>query len=245
MRPVFGRIGGKFRLRKKIIDFFPDGYEDLTYIEPFIGGGSLFFYKKPSTTEVIADVDKALINAYKLIYNIDPSTIDRYKGKKTIESLSRIMKEEGGDDLESLTQYIILTTCTYGNSGRGKIYRTYDPYRKLKNIRLYQERLKNTTVLCDDYKQVIKRYDSPNSLIYLDPPYEGSKGLYKNHVIDYKEFAGILENIEGRFILSINDSPTIRTLFKNFKLTQLLVRANSNGGDIGVKDRHELVITNF
>ena len=41
MRTPWGRIGGKRRLFKAIINLFPDNYE--IYAEPFFGGGSVFF----------------------------------------------------------------------------------------------------------------------------------------------------------------------------------------------------------
>jgi site-specific DNA-adenine methylase len=45
MQPIIGRMGGKSRIRKQIINYFIEGYEDMTYVEPFIGGGSIFLYK--------------------------------------------------------------------------------------------------------------------------------------------------------------------------------------------------------
>jgi hypothetical protein len=40
----YGRLGGKSRLKKTLIKYFPSNYESMTYIEPFFGGGSLFFF---------------------------------------------------------------------------------------------------------------------------------------------------------------------------------------------------------
>jgi len=122
-------------------------------------------------------------------------------------------------------------------------------FQKIIKISLksdYQERLKNTIILNEDYKKVIKKYDSENSLIYLDPPYEESdKSHYDNPIIDYNELLDILSNIKGKFILSINNSKKIRDLFQNFKIKKIKTKYTNplTGGQS--KKITELLITNY
>jgi len=71
------------------------------------------------------------------------------------------------------------------------MYKESDPMNKIKNITKYKERLKNTIIFSQDYKTIIKKYDSADTLFYLDPPYENSKDLYKNSEMDYNEMAKI------------------------------------------------------
>ena len=54
----------------------------------------------------------------------------------------------------------------------------------------------------------------------------------------------LLKNIKGRFLLSINDSPNIRNIFKDFKITSLEVRG-AGSKYIGEKNRKELLIKNY
>lgn len=42
----FGRIGSKRRIVDKILNYFPKNYEDMTYVEVFLGSGVIFFWKK-------------------------------------------------------------------------------------------------------------------------------------------------------------------------------------------------------
>ena len=117
------------------------------------------------------------------------------------------------------------------------------------NIKKYKDRLNNTTLLSQDYKTVIKKYDSVDTLFYLDPPYENSEAVYKragvkNPRIDYNEMNDILSNIKGKFILSINDSELIRSTFKNYTMSNVIVNAKRSK-DMSKHDRQELVITNF
>ncbi len=78
------------------------------------------------------------------------------------------------------------------------------------------ERLARVHIECMDWRAFIERYDRPFTLFYLDPPYSGhetdyGKGVFKQG--DFAEMADILKAIDGRFILSINDTPQIRDLF--------------------------------
>ena len=64
LKPPICRVGGKSKLRKDIIDLIPD---HTCYIELFFGAGWIYFGKEPSKIEVINDIDKELINLFKMI----------------------------------------------------------------------------------------------------------------------------------------------------------------------------------
>ncbi|WP_394341509.1 DNA adenine methylase [Rhodobacter maris] len=62
----------------------------------------------------------------------------------------------------------------------------------------------------------IRRYDAPETLFYLDPPYWGCEGDYGKELFsrdDFARLADALRGIDGRFLLSINDVPEIREIF--------------------------------
>ena len=80
---------------------------------------------------------------------------------------------------------------------------------------------------------------------FLDPPYEDSKTLYKNGVIDYEEMNNLLSNIQGYFMLTINDSPNIRKIFSNFNTKTIVVKSKNKNKNIGNTDRNELIIMNY
>jgi DNA adenine methylase len=112
--------------------------------------------------------------------------------------------------------------------------------RRLPEI---QERLKGVILLNQDYKKVVKKYDSPSTFFYLDPPYvELSTREYKHKTINLEEFVSLLKSIKGKFLLSYNDHPKVRQAFQDFH-----IRTVGTTYIIGGK-RHpiqELVISNF
>jgi DNA adenine methylase len=125
------------------------------------------------------------------------------------------------------------------------VWRAPDVFNKIKKIATYKERMKNTRILNSDYRAVIAHYDSPKTFFYLDPPYpkSGSSALYEHSNIDYEEMRDILAKIRGRFILSIDDTPIIRKLYKGFKIKKIKIIKTANAG-IGQKQRTELLISN-
>ena len=77
-------------------------------------------------------------------------------------------------------------------------------------------RLSGVVIECLPYGEFIDRYDKPETLFYLDPPYWNCEKDYGNDVIarsDFEALAKQLKKIKGRFIMSINDVPEIRKLF--------------------------------
>jgi DNA adenine methylase len=110
----------------------------------------------------------------------------------------------------------------------------------------HKERLKKTLILNKNYKDVIKKYDSPTTFFYLDPPYEGSnKSHYDFPEFDFLELFEILKNIKGYFLLSYNYSIDVKKLFKDFNIQ--IIKTKYSSGTKGGQDiiKKELLISNY
>ncbi len=244
MKPPFCRTGTKYQLSKYIIPYIP---EHDTYVELFAGGAGMYFRKQPSSHEVLNDLDKNLISAYRLIKKVS-TNIDMYPSDmNTIEAQTAFLRKKHNTNEDKLVEYII-RSCS-GFSGRyitnTKVWRAPDISNKIKRIAEYKQRMKNTRILNSDYRAVIAHYDSPKTFFYLDPPYpkSGHSKLYKHSEIDYEEMRDILSKIRGKFILSIDDTPLIRKLYNGFKIKKIKILKTSSEG-IGQKTRTELIIYN-
>ena len=62
MKPIIKYRGGKYREIKYFEEFIPEGFD--TYIEPFVGGGAVFFYLEPRKS-IINDINQRLIEFYR------------------------------------------------------------------------------------------------------------------------------------------------------------------------------------
>jgi DNA adenine methylase len=207
---------------------------------------------------VINDLDPDLIEAHKIIKS-NPSLagISKYENltPEQIEHLVNVKRPT--DKLGKLARYTAYTSGTFSGNikmrkdGTYNLYKFPDISKKLRRIPETAEYMKNTTVLNQDYKSVIKKYDRPDAFIYLDPPYENSDRLYEFPDVDYEEMARVLEKVKGKFLMSINDSPNIRKIFKKFYIHKVVVRGG--GGEkkegqrktTGSGKRNELFISNY
>ena len=111
----------------------------------------------------------------------------------------------------------------------------------------YKERLEDVEIYNVDYKQLITKYDSEETFFYLDPPYENSKGLYKNDVVRIDELYHLLSNIKGKFLLSYNNSDKARELFSDYNIYELPTKYSASTFSNNKKGTNivELLISNY
>jgi DNA adenine methylase len=89
----------------------------------------------------------------------------------------------------------------------------------MRNFKSYERnhaRLAGVVIECLPYAEFITRYDRPETLFYLDPPYWGCENDYGKGSFsrdDFEVLSRLLRGLKGRFIMSINDVPEIRKLF--------------------------------
>ena len=250
LAPLFCRTGTKKTLVDKILPLIPD---HKLYVETMVGGGVVFWNKSSAEKSIINDLDKTLINSYRILKRADKDTVLSYIPVKNTESIeTRIRKIQAFVDktpineYEEMLQYLYTSCNTFSTLGVGKIFIPSIQKNKIRRLEEYQEILKNTTILSQDYKSVIRKYDAPSTFFFIDPPYEESKGLYKSYTFDFEELRDILSKIKGSFMLTLNDSPTIRSIFRDFTFKSVVVSLGSkNSGEVGGKGRNELIIMNY
>jgi len=249
VKAVLARTGRKRSIADKIVSRAPSDFT--TYVEPFVGSGDVYYAMdlQPGTKAVINDLDKQVYKAHKLLKQIksvpDPNAYDM-----SDTELQEFVNKKHSSPIAQLVRIMARFSGAFiGSTGEedkdAKIYRFPKPSTKLKRVEGISEYMKNTKVLNQDYKSVIKKYDNPNTFFYLDPPYSSTKGtMYDKDTIDYQELANILKGVKGKFLLSINDSPEIRKMFNDFDMTGLTI--NQKNTNIGSKPtRKELFIQNY
>ena len=67
-----------------------------------------------------------------------------------------------------------------------------------------------------DFAEVIQKYDSPTTYIYLDPPYWKTENYYSNHDFDrddHERLANVLNEVKGKFSLSYYDFDLLHEWF--------------------------------
>lgn len=250
--PIFARVGGKTKLADKIISLFPPEKYIKTYVECFVGGGSIFFRKKPAQINVINDLDKDIYNIYNDIPKIK-GNIDNFDFRGDEKLFEKLKKTNSTNPEIRLYRNLYLSKNSY--MGRRNTYGTDDRYKdetkkgsRMKNyFNDYKNKLSNTIILNKDYKDVIREFDSETTLFYLDPPYsqqEKSWGYNEGGTITPEELLKTLLNIKGFFVMSYDYSPENYKLFnKHFIVKILNTKYEMTKGS--PKDMKEILVLNY
>jgi len=245
MKSFVARQGGKSRSKNKIIKAFPpkDAYN--IYVEPFIGGGSVFLAQK-TDEEVINDLDKDIYHIWRDIPQVSQSDVDKYNFRATKTKFDRLINENPTNPAERLYRNLYLSYNSFASLRKNLNPAPSKRNTFKKRFGDIKERLKDVIIENKDYKDIIKKYDSDKTLFYLDPPYYGTDNKsYSNKNIDFTELADLLAGIKGYAVMSINDDPDIRKLFKGFRIRKLPKVRYTVTNDAGIVERDELLIFNF
>lgn len=263
---AFGRLGSKRRLVPRIKKMIPIK-EVKTFVEPFVGNGSVMLGTpfEPGTKIVINDKDKDLMTGWKALKTASATGIEKYNipnatgnNPTALAKIEEFANSKPTTALGRLVKFMVRSRGTFGGtdparaSVKFKAYRAINPTLTLKKLPEYKAKLKNATILNKDALSVISQYDGPNTFFYLDPPYEKSakdriytkttgEGEFSNEKLAEK-----LRKIKGKFILSMNDSASVRRTFKGFKIRGFTLAPQQRAeGAAGSKPRKEVFITNY
>jgi len=253
LAPFFCRIGSKRKYTELLEHCLP---QHQVYVEGFVGGGALFFAKKPSTYEVINDLDKQLVDDYLRLRRITASTrfpvVPRALGalrKWWMGEANTRSRSVGVEVVKSIIRRcsgFMSKTVTQAS----QIFRPPST-EKLNDVLEYKARLQDTIICCMDYRDLVPMFDSPTTVFFFDPPYEESKGLLYakgSDSFDFEEFAKVCGHIRGKVLITLNDSPYIRKVFHKFHLYPYVVKrtpGRDTQATIGDKDRDELLISSY
>ncbi|OUI97686.1 DNA adenine methylase [Acetobacter sp. DsW_54] len=179
-RPLLKWAGGKTQLLGEIIPKIPKKYG--RFIEPFFGGGALFFAVQP-TGGIIADSNPELVNLYRSVADDVDGVIAQlrlYENTEEVFYATRVLDVTKLSNIEAAARTIFLNrTCFNGLYRVNKSGKFNVPFGRYKNPKIIDEDalkaasvlLRKTTIICGDYKAVLQENARPGDFIFLDPPY--------------------------------------------------------------------------
>lgn len=262
--------GGKQRLTKQIAEHLPK--EEFTeYREPFVGGGSVFFHIRKlgkgqvfwlnDLFEPVANFwQQVMSNPQELIKYVNIFRTDTPKGSELFEDMKKFYDDcprDGGYEPDLAAAFFIVNRLSFSGLGfsGGFSQASFDGRFKDSHINMIQrcsELMDNCKITNLDYSVLLEASpQSPehNVFIFLDPPYDiESSNLYGNRgdthkTFDHAKFAQDCEKCKHKWLITYNDNPGIRDLFKGFaRITEVPVTYNMNSKN---KKTVELFITNY
>jgi DNA adenine methylase len=252
LRPIIARQGNKFQMCDIIIPMIPP---HKVYVEPFAGSAAIFFQLPKAEVSVLNDLDKHTYNFLRRIQHA-PLDVSSYPDPpRTVDAMKKQFTKKQKTTQDKIVHELIRSCCGFNSlivNEPKQIYNTIQIRGKIDKICSLKEKLKGVKILNEDYADVIRKYDSKDSFFFLDPPYEKSDkrlGYAESTDFDFERLENILCGIQGKFLMTINDSPRIRKLFKSFhqkkfnaktQLTQINSKTSSKP-----YLRKELFISNY
>jgi len=212
---------------------------------------------KARPIEVINDANGELINLWRCARRhpdaLAEALLDHGFGRATF-ARHRSADLSSLTDIERAARFVQMQMCRFGGRldrdsfvARHAAHEARPVARWRARFQRVAERLSGAMIEARDFEAVMAKFDGPGTLFYLDPPYWGSadacgRGCFSE--VDFKRLRAALDRLKGRFIMSINDCPEVRALFKGFKIRPIETKWPSRNGVRG-KDQKvtELLIS--
>lgn len=224
--PPAGWMGGKRHLARRICAVLA-ATDHVAYCEPFVGMGGVFLRRRVRPpVEVINDVSGDLVTLFRVLRAHPEALLRELRWRPAMRAEWEAYKAASVDaltDIERAARFLYLQTLAFGGKVTGRNFgvnpgapNTFDLARLEPRLRRLHERLTGVVIENLDWLDFIGRYDRPGTLFYLDPPYWGCESDYGEGVFlrgDFQRMADRLQRLQGRFLLSINDTPEVRELF--------------------------------
>ena len=254
MKSFLSWVGGKSRLAPVIVEQFPD---HKTYVEVFGGAGWVLFRKEPSHVEVYNDIDGDLVNLFRVVKHRPSALAERLSlvlySRESYYEFIRRWKANPVDELERALSFLYVVRSAFGaKPGGGWAYSKAQNPRSviaLDFILKVQQRLSAVYIDGQSYEKVIAAFDSPDTLFYLDPPYWIPGQKFYQHEFNQEDHMALrdrLATIQGKFVLSYNDSAEVRKLYREFKVRATkTIHYSSNNKRDQARMKRELIIRNF
>lgn len=230
---LYPYYGGKNRpnMREFILSKFPQDYRDLHYVETNFGSGGIFFGKEPSALETINDIDGNVVNFIRVLREDRQALIEALRltpwAKEEFE-LSKLKLCAGSDEkltpLERARLFYVLVRQGFNSATKGgsqtwkfSISPGVDSPkcpRQLKNavkqMGFAADRLMDAQIDQMDALDLIEKYDSADTIFYIDPTYihetrsKTSLDSYANESSNswHVRLVELLLNLKGKAVLS-------------------------------------------
>lgn len=260
VHPPAAYIGGKRLLAKRIVARI-SATPHTGYAEPFVGMGGIFLRRdmRPSA-EFINDWSMDVATFFRILQRHYVAFMDMLRFQLTTRAgFERLAVTDPATltDLERAARFLYLQRLTFGGKVASRTFGVdrntparFDVTKLGSILEAIHERLSSVVIERLPWADFITRYDRPGMLFYLDPPYFGCENDYGRDgtgapLFDRSQFTKmniLLGQLKGRFILSLNDTPEVRSIFSGFQIEDATTAYSVGGGD-RQKPVNELIIT--
>jgi DNA adenine methylase len=247
-------IGSKRKIFKELSAYFP---KHDVYIEPFLGGGSVFLLKDLAKYNILNDINDEVFDYFTIIKSKKYELLKEIDELIVHESLFKYYKNKERTRFENAMYFILKNTLTYLGAGDTLKITNWDIQsikEKIKEeISIFYEKLQNAIILNKDFREFLKnitirnKNDYKRIFIYCDPPYLESTNKYTENWkhTDLIELLNILKDYQKKgtnFIVSEHENEKIIDIAKDYNLNVYEIKKVNS---MNKKINKEIILTNL
>lgn len=211
-RSLFPYAGGKFYLMKDIKEIFDKEAKPVA-IDVF-GGSGKFLLNVEAKCKVYNDIDSRVVSLFRVAKEKPEELQAWFKFPLHSRELFDSFKagSTSANEVEVAAQTLYLQYCSFAGKGGTFGYRMKPRgatipviENALERVMELHDEIRLWTIEHLDFRELIRRYDSPDTFFYLDPPYHGKK-FYRHNLVekDFGDLARMLPALRGRYLMNIN-----------------------------------------
>jgi DNA adenine methylase len=229
LRPPVKRHGGKFYLADRIVKLFPT---HRTYVECFLGGGSVLLNKPKAEREVAGDLDEGLVNFWQILAARPELIADAASRVPFDEGSFRLSLTEAARNPRNAVSYLVRNRMSRGALGKdfarcgtnpdgsprlrgfghpaGPLPDNESAWRSIvESLPAVAERVRDVVFLCCEASALVAEWGGhSDALIYCDPPYVHAtrtvRDAYEHEMTeaDHRELLLVLRAARSKAVVS-------------------------------------------
>lgn len=245
--PFLKWVGGKGKLRHALIGLLPPGVELLRHVEPFLGGGALFFARAPGRA-LLSDINPDLIATYEAVRDEANAVLSHLRRLARghgetgyYEQRERYNLRQHKTRAERAAQFIYLNKTCF--NGLYRVNRKGDfnvPMGRYTNPNIADAetllsasaRLRGADLRCAPFETLLSEA-RPGDFVYMDPPYEpvsrtanftsyAQDGFSQEKQTQLRDVFRELDRRGAKLMLSNSDVPFIRELYRGYNIETIM-----------------------
>lgn len=241
--PPLRYMGAKWQLAKWVTGQFPP---HKIYVEPYCGSAAIFFRKQRTEVEVLNDLNKDLVHFFKVLrenpdalinaIELTPFSLDEYQ--ESWEACDEPVERARRFYIRCWQSFSADTVTKSGWRRSTSLTRnttTTQDWKRLDGLKKAVDLLRCAQIDNLPALDCIRRYDSPDTVFYIDPPYVHAtrkslrhKYIHEMNDADHQLLAQTVSQIEGMAIISGYDSELYRQLYAGWRVE---TKSNTTNGN--------------
>jgi DNA adenine methylase len=229
LRPVIKAKSSRQKAAEWIVSRLPPDYREMSYLEPFLGDGSVLLAKDPSAEELVSDSDRSLASIWRALrdeHALFSSRLRRMNHSKS--TFERCLGSSGGDYMDEAVREFALRQMS--RSAEKSVYLCKPSESKcgdcwcdiFERIPRVHERIKEVFILDKSALEVIKNYDHDKCLLFCDPP-----AMDATNSDFHSELGQTLNEFRGKAVVVAKNTAMYRRIYAKWNRKSL----PTSGGD--------------